>query len=114
MERLAVLCGYYQVPVAEILTGNPAGPPAEPVAKARTAAGVDLERLAAEGGPEASLMRRFAAAVSARGRREPGGMGSAEGLRIRAGDYDVLALILGTSAGGLRCRTAPRGLNPGS
>ncbi len=68
---------------------------------------IDLEWLAAQGGPEAGALRRFGAFVAARrGYRDSNGRPMAV-LRIRTGDYEVLALSLGTTAAGLRRRTAP-------
>ncbi len=105
VERLAALCGYYQVPLVEIVTGEPGRMP--PPAPGRGPSDeIDLEWLAARGGPEAGALRRFAASAAARRDCRDSTGRPLRVLRIRTGDYEVLALALGTNAAGLRRRTS--------
>ncbi len=107
VERLAALCGYYRVPLVEIVTGKPARLPLPPAPACQPSDEIDLRWLAARGGPEAAALRRFAAAVAARRDYRDSTGRPLRVLRIRTGDYEVLALALGTSPAGLRRRTSP-------
>ena len=98
VERLAALCSHYGIPLAEIVTGKqehlpsprtPIGGPSDPI---------DLQWLAAQGGPEAGALRRFGAFVADRRHCGDSNGQPMRALRIRTGDFEVLALSLGTAA----------------
>jgi len=96
VERLDVLCGFYGVPLAEVLTGHPV-----PAAQHSP---IDVPGAADEAGTaqESRALRRFAASVTAR-RTGPTRPAVATGLpRLRHGDLEVLAVVLDTSAARLR------------
>ncbi len=96
VERLDVLCGYYGVPLGEVLTGHPV-----PVASQRAS---DTAGVADDAGTaqEARALRRLAASVASR-RTGPTRHTVATGLpRLRHGDLEVLAVVLDTSAARLR------------
>ena len=96
VERLEVLCGYYGVPLAEVLTGYPA-PAAQHSAMDTPAAAAD-----AGTAQEARALRRLAASVAAR-RTGPTRHTVTTGLpRLRHGDLEVLAVVLDTSPARLR------------
>jgi len=96
VERLASLCGYYGVPLVEVLTGHPPsaghrGPPA-------TAAAADEAATV----PETRALRRFAASVTRR-RTSPALQPPPTGVALlRDGDLEVLAVLLDTSAARLQ------------
>jgi len=98
VERLDVLCGYYGVPLVEVLTGQPGpavhdGAPATAAAAAADDAGTAREMRA---------LRRLAASVTHR-RAGPARQSASTGMpRLRHGDLEVLAVVLDTSAARLR------------
>ena len=114
VERLAALCGHYGVPLAEIVTGKQEHLPSPRTPVRGPSDPIDLEWLAAQGGPEAGALRRFGAFVAARRDGRDSNGQPMRVLRIRTGDYEVLALSLGTTAAGLRHRTAPAAAVTGS
>jgi len=107
VERLDALCGYYGVPLGEVLTGHSA-PAAQHSA-------LHMPGAADEAGTaqEARALRRLAASVTSR-RTGPTRPALATGLpRVRHGDLMVLAVVLDTSAARLR-RLAARSTASGS
>ena len=85
---MAALCGYYNVPLVEILTGHPAPPP--PQADQPAAAATDVA--AAQ---QTRALRRLTASVAS---RRTGTDAPVDGApRLRHGDYEVLALALNTT-----------------
>jgi len=92
VERLAVLCGHYGVPLVEVLTGRPA-PPGCRSAPATAAAGTAQEIRA---------LRQFAASLTHR-RTGPSLQAAVTGMpRLRYGNFEVLAVVLDTSPARLR------------
>ncbi len=111
VERLAALCGHYGVPLAEIVTGKQHLPSPRTLVRGPSDP-IDLEWLATQGGPEAGALRRFGAFVADRRDCRDSIGQPIRVLRIRTGDFEVLALSLGTTAAGLRRRTAPAAAAP--
>ncbi len=92
VERMAALCGYYNAPLVEILTGQPAPPTPPPLPHQAAAAANDVAAT-----QQSRALRRFAASVARRHTR-PGTQAAGDGvLRLRGGDYQVLALALDTT-----------------
>ncbi len=114
VERLAALCGHYGVPLVEIVTGKQEHLPSPRTPICGPSDPIDLEWLATQGGPEAGALRRFGAFVAARRDGRDSNGQPVRVLRIRTGDFEVLALSLGTTAAGLRRRTAPAAAVTGS
>jgi transcriptional regulator with XRE-family HTH domain len=96
VERLDVLCGYYGVPLVEVLTGHP-GPAVHDGAPATAAAAAD-----AGTAREMRALARLGASVTHR-RAGPARQSASTGMpRLRHGDLEVLAVVLDTSAARLR------------
>jgi len=96
VERLDVLCGYYGVPLVEVLTGHP-GPAVHDGAPGRATAAGD-----AGTAREMRALRRLTASVTHR-RAGPARQSASTGMpRLRHGDLEVLAVVLDTSAARLR------------
>ena len=94
VERLALLCSYYGVPLVDVMAGHaaPTGPRRAVIAAVDEAATAQ----------ETRALRRLAASVTAR-RTGPTRQAVATGLpRVRHGDLEVLAVVLDTSAARLR------------
>lgn len=105
VERLAALCGHYGVPLVQVVTGKQERLPSPRPPGPKMTGTIDLDWLATQGGPEAGALRRFGVFVAARRDSRDSNSPPRKVLRIRAGDYEVLALSLGTTAAGLRRRT---------
>jgi len=92
VERMAALCGYYNIPLVEVLTGHPA-PPNSPPPPEQPAAPVS-DVAAAQ---QTRALRRLTSSIASR-RTRPGTDAPAHGApRLRHGDYEVLALALNTT-----------------
>ncbi len=103
VERLALLCSYYGVPLVDVLAGHPAPTGHRPAVMAA----VDEAATA----QETRALRRLAASVTCR-RTGPTRPAVATGLpRVRHGDLEVLAVVLDTSPARLR-RLAARSVAP--
>lgn len=94
VERLALLCSFYGVPLVDVLAGRPA-----PTGHLRAVRATVDEVATAQ---ETRALRRLAASVTCR-RTGPTRQAVATGLpRLRHGDLEVLAVVLDTSAARLR------------
>ncbi len=99
VERLALLCSYYGVPLVDVLAGHPT-----PTGHRRAVMAAVDEAATAQ---ETRALRRLATSVTCR-RTGPTRHSVATGLpRLRHGDLEVLAVVLDTSAARLRRLAAP-------
>ena len=90
---MAALCGYYNIPLVEVLIGQPAPPtpPSPPEQAAAATSDVPTSQ-------QTRALRRLTASVASRRTRSGTDTPADRALRLRHGDYQVLALALDTPA----------------